>query len=113
MGLADAQGPVKTLFMDEISTGLDSSTTYQIVRCTGNFVHLREGTVLMALLQPAPETYNLFDDIMLMAEGHIVFHGPREEVLASIRQTCLDPWATALPLLAAQGAHAYFTSKSL
>ncbi|KAK1392228.1 ABC transporter G family member 31 like [Heracleum sosnowskyi] len=26
-------GPRKTLFMDEISTGLDSSTTYQIVKC--------------------------------------------------------------------------------
>ncbi|KAK9938207.1 hypothetical protein M0R45_014960 [Rubus argutus] len=26
-------GPCKTLFMDEISTGLDSSTTFQIVKC--------------------------------------------------------------------------------
>ena len=62
-------GPKKTLFMDEISTGLDSSTTFQIVKCMGDFVHLREGTVLMSLLQPAPEVYNLFDDIMLLSEG--------------------------------------------
>ena len=34
----------------------------------------------MALLQPAPEVYNLFDDIMLLAEGHIVYYGPKEEV---------------------------------
>ena len=27
---------------DEISTGLDASTTYQIVRCISNMVHLRE-----------------------------------------------------------------------
>jgi hypothetical protein len=33
-------GPAKTLFMDEISTGLDSSTTYLIVRCIKNYVHL-------------------------------------------------------------------------
>ena len=26
-------GPIKALFMDEISTELDSSTTYQIVSC--------------------------------------------------------------------------------
>jgi ABC-type multidrug transport system ATPase subunit len=26
-------GPTKVLFMDEISTGLDSSTTFQIVKC--------------------------------------------------------------------------------
>ncbi len=31
--------------------------------------------MLMALLQPAPEVFDLFDDIMLLAEGHIVFHG--------------------------------------
>ncbi|XVE79409.1 hypothetical protein DITRI_Ditri14bG0056300 [Diplodiscus trichospermus] len=74
-------GPRKTLFMDEISTGLDSSTTYQIVKCVRNFVHLMEGTVLMALLQPAPETYELFDDLMLLSEGYMVYQGPREEVL--------------------------------
>lgn len=74
-------GPKKTLFMDEISTGLDSSTTFQIVKCTRNFVHLMDGTVLMALLQPAPETFELFDDICLLAEGHIVYLGPREDIL--------------------------------
>jgi hypothetical protein len=35
-------GPAKTLFMDEISTGLDSSTTYLIVRCIRNYVTLLE-----------------------------------------------------------------------
>ncbi|KAK9131815.1 hypothetical protein Scep_011343 [Stephania cephalantha] len=74
-------GPRKTLFMDEISTGLDSSTTYQIVKCIRNFVHLMEGTVLMALLQPAPETFDLFDDVMLLSEGHMVYQGPRENVV--------------------------------
>lgn len=74
-------GPRKTLFMDEISTGLDSSTTYQIVKCTRNFVHLMEGTVLMALLQPAPETFELFDDLILLSEGYLVYQGPREEVI--------------------------------
>ena len=66
--------------MDEISTGLDSATTFLITRCLSNFCHILEGTLLVALLQPPPETYNLFDDVMLMSQGHIVFHGPREEV---------------------------------
>ncbi|CAN0916650.1 ABC transporter G family member 31 [Linum grandiflorum] len=74
-------GPRKTLLMDEISTGLDSSTTYQIVKCMSNFVHLMEGTVLMALLQPPPETFDLFDDLILLSEGHLVYSGPRSEVL--------------------------------
>ncbi|KAL5740116.1 hypothetical protein ACOSQ2_029296 [Xanthoceras sorbifolium] len=73
-------GPRKTLFMDEISTGLDSSTTYQIVNCVRNFVHQMDATVLMALLQPAPETFNLFDDLVLLSEGYVVYQGPRADV---------------------------------
>ncbi|KGN47083.1 ABC transporter G family member 31 [Cucumis sativus] len=75
-------GPRKTLFMDEISTGLDSSTTFQIVKCLRNFVHQMEATVLMALLQPAPETFELFDDLVLLSDGYLVYQGPRSEVLA-------------------------------
>ncbi|KAJ4725593.1 Pleiotropic drug resistance ABC transporter [Melia azedarach] len=74
-------GPRKTLFMDEISTGLDSSTTYQIVKCLRNFVHQMDATVLMALLQPPPETFDLFDDLVLLSEGYLVYQGPRAEVL--------------------------------
>ena len=74
-------GPSNALFMDEISTGLDSSTTYQIVNSLGHTVHILEGTAVISLLQPDPETYNLFDDIILLSDGHIVYQGPREHVL--------------------------------
>ncbi|KDP36994.1 hypothetical protein JCGZ_06050 [Jatropha curcas] len=74
-------GPAKALFMDEISTGLDSSTTYQIVNSLRQSIHILNGTAVISLLQPAPETYNLFDDIILISDGQIVYHGPRERVL--------------------------------
>ncbi|KAI3766553.1 hypothetical protein L2E82_16617 [Cichorium intybus] len=74
-------GPAKTLFMDEISTGLDSSTTFQIVKCLQQIVHLTDSTIFMSLLQPAPETFDLFDDIILLSEGQIVYQGPREHVV--------------------------------
>ncbi|KAJ6794307.1 ABC transporter G family member 41-like isoform X1 [Iris pallida] len=74
-------GPYRALFMDEISNGLDSSTTFQIVSCIQQFVHISEATALISLLQPAPETFSLFDDIILMAEGKIIYHGPRDRIL--------------------------------
>ncbi|XP_058074640.1 ABC transporter G family member 39-like isoform X2 [Magnolia sinica] len=74
-------GPAKTLFMDEISTGLDSATTFQIVNSLRQSIHILGGSALIALLQPAPETYNLFDDIILLSDGQIVYQGPREHVL--------------------------------
>ncbi|GKV35635.1 hypothetical protein SLEP1_g43880 [Rubroshorea leprosula] len=74
-------GPAKVLFMDEISTGLDSSTTFQVVNSIKQYVKILNGTAVISLLQPAPETYDLFDDIILLSEGQIVYHGPREQVL--------------------------------
>ncbi|XP_010061952.2 pleiotropic drug resistance protein 1 [Eucalyptus grandis] len=74
-------GPAKALFMDEISTGLDTSTTYQIMNSIRQYVHILDGTALISLLQPAPETYNLFDDIILLSDSQIVYQGPREFVL--------------------------------
>ncbi|KAL4180885.1 hypothetical protein AMTRI_Chr12g234600 [Amborella trichopoda] len=64
-----------------ISTGLDSSTTFQIVNCLRQFVHVFSGSLVASLLQPAPETYDLFDDIILLCEGQVVYHGPRESIL--------------------------------
>lgn len=74
-------GPSKVMFMDEISTGLDSSTTFQVVKCMQQIAHLTEATILISLLQPAPETFNLFDDIILLSEGHTIYHGPTQHVL--------------------------------
>ncbi|XP_009343426.2 pleiotropic drug resistance protein 1 [Pyrus x bretschneideri] len=74
-------GPARALFMDEISTGLDSSTTFQIVNSIKQSIHILNGTAVISLLQPAPETYDLFDDIILLSDGQIVYQGPREHVL--------------------------------
>ncbi|TVU11000.1 hypothetical protein EJB05_44558 [Eragrostis curvula] len=74
-------GPARALFMDEISTGLDSSTTFQIVDCLRQSIHVLGGTAVISLLQPAPETFNLFDDIILLSDGLVVYQGPREDVL--------------------------------
>ncbi|KAK8988611.1 hypothetical protein V6N11_029994 [Hibiscus sabdariffa] len=74
-------GPAKLLLMDEVSTGLDSSTTYQIVKLLRQHIHILNGTAFISLLQPAPETFELFDDIILLSDGQIVYQGPREHVL--------------------------------
>jgi len=71
--------PIK--FFDQISTGLDSASTYDICRRLCGVSRNLEFTAVFALLQPTPETYELFDEIMILAAGHVVFHGKREDVL--------------------------------
>lgn len=43
-----------------------------------------QGTMLVALLQPSPETFELFDDVMLLASGMVSSLGP----LLSFFQAC-------------------------
>jgi len=74
-------GPTKALFMDEITNGLDSSTAFQVVTCLRQLVHITDATVLVSLLQPASETFDLFYDLILISGGKIVYQGPRDHVL--------------------------------
>ncbi|XP_030489590.2 ABC transporter G family member 32 [Cannabis sativa] len=86
-------GPARVLFMDEISNGLDSSTTYQIIKYLRHSTRALDGTTVISLLQPAPETFELFDDVILLCEGQIVYQGPREAALdffASMGFSCPD-----------------------
>ncbi|KAE8660560.1 ABC transporter G family member 35 [Hibiscus syriacus] len=73
-------GPAKAFLMDEILTSLDSSTTFQIVTCLQQLAHTTGATILISLRQPAPETFDLFDEVILTDEGKIVYQGPRNQV---------------------------------
>lgn len=73
-------GPARVLLMDSISTGLDSSTTHLIISCLRNVCHLLDTTICVSLLQPPPEVFDLFDDVMVLSEGYLIYHGPREEI---------------------------------
>jgi ABC-type multidrug transport system ATPase subunit len=65
---------------DEISTGLDATSTYDMVQVLLHFGKAQKMTRVFALLQPGPDTVSLFDDVILLAEGKILFAGPIEEV---------------------------------
>lgn len=68
-------------FYDQISTGLDSAATFDICRRITAIARNLDLTPVVALLQPPPEVYDLFDEILIMALGYTVYHGPRENVL--------------------------------
>eukprot|EP00644_Phytophthora_capsici_P019218 jgi/Phyca11/537834/estExt2_fgenesh1_pg.C_PHYCAscaffold_2620002 len=68
----------QSLFLcDEISTGLDSAATFDIVKSMRTWCKTLGGSVIVALLQPTPEVVEMFDDIFMVHEGHMVYHGPR------------------------------------
>jgi len=74
-------GNFPILCMDEISTGLDAATTYDICKLLGEITALFKGIRVTSLLQPPPETFALFDDLILLSEGMVIYSGPVEEVV--------------------------------
>ncbi|CAK4361417.1 unnamed protein product, partial [Aphanomyces euteiches] len=74
-------GMKQVSLMDEISTGLDSAATFDIVKSQRSMAKCLKKTIVIALLQPSPEVFELFDDVMIMNEGYVIYHGPREEAL--------------------------------
>ncbi|OWZ12170.1 ABC transporter [Phytophthora megakarya] len=69
------------MMMDEISTGPDSAATFDIIATQRSIAKKFRKTVVISLLQPSPDVFELFDDVVVMNEGYIMFHGPRVDVL--------------------------------
>jgi len=67
--------------MDEISTGLDSAGTFDIIKTQRSIAKNLRKMVAIALLQPAPEVFDLFDNVVIQNEGEVMNHGPRDAVV--------------------------------
>ena len=65
---------------DEISTGLDSAVTFDICQSIVDFARAEQTTRIVSLLQPGPETFSLFDEVIVLSEGYLVYSGPIQSV---------------------------------
>ncbi|KAL7994956.1 putative pleiotropic drug resistance protein PDR/CDR [Plasmopara halstedii] len=75
-------GPHAVAMMDDITMGLDSSAAYDVVNAQRRMAKKQLQTVVIALQQPAPEILALFDNVLLLADGEVLYHGPRCHVQA-------------------------------
>ena len=59
------------LFLDEPTSGLDAFAAQQVVRALKRLAD--DGTtIIMSIHQPRGSIYNMFDDLLLLAEGKVV-----------------------------------------
>lgn len=68
-------------FMDEVSTGLDSAMTFDIINTQRSIAKTLHKTIVIALLQPTPEVFMLFDDVMLLNDGEVLYYGPTQQAI--------------------------------
>lgn len=68
------------IFLDEPTTGLDSSIAYEVMAAVRNLAN-QNRTVICTIHQPSPQTYLLFDKLLLLAEGRVIYFGPSRDVV--------------------------------
>jgi len=73
-------GNHKALLLDEMSNGLDSSKTLDIVRYLRRTARTMQITMMATLLQPAREVAAVFQDTILMYRGRVFYYGPWDTV---------------------------------
>jgi ATP-binding cassette subfamily G (WHITE) protein 2 len=65
----------KLIFLDEPTSGLDSTTAHVVIKALKNLCVIGECTAVCTIHQPAPLTFKLFDNLILMKMGAAVFQG--------------------------------------
>eukprot|EP00347_Sterkiella_histriomuscorum_P001693 403371041 len=62
------------ILLDEPTSGLDSFKALQIVKLLKKLARMGK-TVIATLHQPSSEAFNMFDRLILMADGHVMYQG--------------------------------------
>ncbi len=73
------------LFLDEPTTGLDSVTALDLLHTLHALAHGKSQgkamTVVCSIHQPQSKIFNLFDSLILLKLGNIIYQGPRNQVM--------------------------------
>jgi ABC-type multidrug transport system ATPase subunit len=64
------------LFLDEPTSGLDAYNAFNVVECLVNLAKNYNRTVILTIHQPRSNIVALFDQLVLLAQGHTVYSGP-------------------------------------
>jgi hypothetical protein len=71
-----------------IETGppyIPAATTFDITRLMGVVTKITNTIKIVSLLQPPPETVANFDEMILLAEGWVIYCGPVEDVIGHFK----------------------------
>jgi ABC-type multidrug transport system ATPase subunit len=64
------------LFLDEPTSGLDTYTAFNVMQILRDLAHRENRTIVATIHQPSSEIWALFDDLCVLADGQVLYHGP-------------------------------------
>ncbi|XP_040438257.1 broad substrate specificity ATP-binding cassette transporter ABCG2 [Falco naumanni] len=68
------------LFLDEPTTGLDASTANAVLLLLKRMAQQGK-TIIFSIHQPRYSIFRLFDNLMLLAAGRVLYHGPAQHAI--------------------------------
>ena len=74
---------IPLMFCDEPTTGLDASMAKSVVQAMQGMA-ANDTTILCTIHQPASQIFEMFDDILLLASGRLIYAGPIEDAMMYI-----------------------------
>ena len=74
------------MLLDEPTTGLGSCIALEVMSAVRNLAN-QNRTVICTIHQPGEDTYALFDSLLLLAEGRVVYFGSADGVLQYFAQS--------------------------
>ena len=83
---------------DNATRGLDAATALEFVRALKTSAHVLESTPLIAIYQCSQDAYDLFDNVVLLYQGHQIYFGPGNKAKAFFERMgyeCPDRQTTA------------------
>lgn len=75
----------KIIFLDECTTGLDSSSSTQCIKLLKNLA-MEGRTVICTIHQPSASILKMFDHLYAMSDGCCIYAGSNENLLPFLRQ---------------------------
>lgn len=69
------------IFLDEPTTGLDSKTSENVINLLVNLAQKGGRTVVSTIHQPSSEVFSLFDELILVVRGNIIYQGKAENAV--------------------------------
>jgi hypothetical protein len=64
------------IFLDEPTSGLDSENAFTMIKMLKKETVSRDASVICTLHQPSSHLFQLFDRVICLSEGHVIYQGP-------------------------------------
>lgn len=76
-----ALGTNSVMLYDQPFPGSDLAATYDLVDIVRTIIRIQQSSAIMALTQISQEVFDLFDRIILLGDGYVLFQGPCQDAI--------------------------------